>query len=161
MSRPDRIALLILVSLAIPTTSRLCHRATASEFDPCSLLTAEEVAATTKAPSVTATRLDEKQCRYQDPNELMNQITVQASSHGAATYFAGMDLASRLLASSFGTSGTSPGPKVGDASTFWSVGQMFTARRGDAYVTIDMRGSNGDNESVGPALAAKVLERMH
>ncbi len=123
-------------------------------FDPCSLLTPEEVGAAIAAPSVVRLQLDEKRCQFSQPDKY-NILIVEAAPHGAGTYFAGTSLAFRLM----GTT-ASPGPAVGDASFFWILDIMFTARRGDAYVTIDMRGTEGDKRAIGPALAARVLQRM-
>lgn len=162
MTRIQRLALIALLILVVPLAMRLSHRV--DPFDPCSVLRSDEIAAAIGAPTVVANRLDEKQCRYRDPGGVRpgrwNLLTVEAAPHGAGVAFTGFTLARRLLAGASGYTGMSAGPPVGDASTFWAVGQMFSARRGDAYVTIDMRAARGDHAVIGPTLAAKALERM-
>ncbi len=51
-------------------------------------------------------------------------------------------------------------PKVGDASYATAMGNVFYARKGDAYVGIDMRAATVPVNTVGPELARRALAKM-
>ena len=51
-------------------------------------------------------------------------------------------------------------PKVGDASYATAMGNLFYARKGDAFVTIDMRAAAVPVNTVDPKLARSALALM-
>ncbi|MDE3178875.1 MAG: hypothetical protein KGM47_04365 [Acidobacteriota bacterium] len=124
-----------------------------ASFDPCSLLTNDEVAAAIHADAVDAHRQDGSHCVYKARGHF-NMLIVEAARQGADGVFSGLKIANGLMG------GSNQGPKVGDESMFWAMGVMFSARRGNGYVTIDMRAANTQSSVAGPELAAKALTRM-
>jgi len=98
-----------------------------------------------KVESAKAT--DDTHCMY-------GPIILEADWSGADSQFAGGQAANSMM----GDSGKTR--KVGDASYSTAMGNMFYARKGDAYVGIDMRAAAVDVKTAGPALAEKALARM-
>jgi hypothetical protein len=126
----------------------------ASTHDPCGLLTKADLEAVTHKPVADVTKVDDTHCAYGPKGGGMETITVEAAWTGADTQFQGGALASSLMHDS------EKAPKVGDASYAIAMGNVFYARKGDAYVGIDMRASTVPVNTVGPELARRALARM-
>ena len=152
----------VIVELPRPLLPRLvislalaAHQsAVAGPFDPCSLLTSGEVATAIQASAVESQHSDSSHCMYR-AKDGFNVLIVEAGGHGADSVFSGLRAGNALIGGSEKVS------KVGDESISWAMGQEFSARNGDAYVTIDMRGmTKGQTSVVGPQLAQKALARL-
>jgi len=166
MPRPLLPRLVISLSLAACFVALGCNRqgsssngaqqsAAAGPFDACSLLTNDEVAAAIHAVAVESQPDDSSHCVYRAKDAGLNALIVEAGRQGADSVFAGLRTGSALIG------GSEKAPKVGDESISWAMGQEFSARKGDAYVTIDMRGmTKGQTSVVGPQLAQKALARL-
>ncbi len=155
-----------LVALALSGIQIRPHSAAAGSPDPCSLLSAEEVAAVIGASALEALPLSDRQCRYQPTWEISagrwNFLTIEAAPQGANGKFAAAFVAASNMHAPPGFIDASSRPPVGDGS-FFEGGPFpiaFYARRGDAYVEIDMRALTGNHSVMGPILAAKALDRL-
>ena len=165
LPRPLLPRLVISLALAACFAALGCNRqgspsgeahqsAVAGPFDPCSLLTSGEVATAIQASAVESQHSDSSHCMYR-AKDGFNVLIVEAGGHGADSVFSGLRAGNALIGGSEKVS------KVGDESISWAMGQEFSARNGDAYVTIDMRGmTKGQTSVVGPQLAQKALARL-
>ncbi|MFN2528934.1 MAG: hypothetical protein ABR584_09500 [Candidatus Baltobacteraceae bacterium] len=115
--------------------------------DPCALLTTSEVSLVLKKHVGSGKATDETHCMY-------GPIILEAAWSGADAQFSGGQAANSMMGDSEKTR------KVGDASYSSAMGNMFYARKGDAYVGIDMRAAAVDVKTAGPTLAEKALARM-
>ena len=140
-------------SAGTKTTQSHDSSATASH-DPCSLLTKADVEAVTHKPVAEVARVDDTHCAYGPKRGGLGVITVEASWTGAGTQFQAGGIANALMHDS------EKSPKVGDASYATAMGNLFYARKGDAYVGIDMRAAAVPVNTVGPELARRALARM-
>ncbi len=122
--------------------------------DPCALLTIGEVSSILHVKIVKAQRADQTHCVYSPASGAMNTLTVEASWKDADTAFAGYKAGNRMI----GAGGKAP--KIGDQSFYGAMGQMLYARKGDAYIAIDMRAVIADTKTVGPILAQKAVSRL-
>ena len=125
----------------------------ASAHDPCALLTTADVAAVIKKPVETAQHVDDTHCMYK-PKNSVGGIILEAAWSGADAQFAGGVQANSMMGDQ------EKSAKVGDASYSTAMGNVYYARKGDAYVGVDMRAAAVPVETVGPALATKALARM-
>ena len=148
---------LLAVVLALTACS---HRddssasATTVAHDPCGLLTKAEVEAVTHKPVADVARVDDTHCAYGPKGGGLGVITVEAAWSGADTQFQAGSIASSLMHDAEKT------PKVGDASYAIAMGNVFYARKGDAYVGIDMRAAVVPVSVVGPELARRALAKL-
>jgi hypothetical protein len=122
--------------------------------DPCSLLTKADVEAVTHKPVADVAHVDETHCAYGPKGGGLGVITVEAAWAGAGTQFQAGSIAGSLMRD------RPKAPKVGDASYAAAMGNLFYARKGDAYVAIDMRAAAVPVNTVGPELARRALARM-
>ncbi|MDP9017707.1 MAG: hypothetical protein M3N19_05255 [Candidatus Eremiobacteraeota bacterium] len=122
--------------------------------DPCALLSKSQVSAAIHKPVEAANATDDTHCLYGPKGGGMNSIIVEASWTGADAQFQGGQAANSMMGD------TSKAPKVGDASYATAMGNLFYARKGDAYVGIDMRAAAVNVKEVGPALARQALAKM-
>ena len=147
-------AALLAGLLLVTACSRGQDSSSASAHDPCGLLTKADVEAVTHKPVADVTKVDDAHCAYGPKGGGMETITVEASWTGADTQFQAGALASSLMHDA------EKAPKVGDASYAIAMGNVFYARKGDAYVGIDMRAATVPVNTVGPELARRALARM-
>ena len=126
----------------------------ATTHDPCAVLTKADVEAVTHKPVADVTKVDETHCAFGPKGGGVGVITVEAAWSGAETQFQAGGIASSLMHD------TEKAPKVGDASYATAMGNVFYARKGDAYVGIDMRAATVPVNVVGPELARRALARM-
>ncbi len=136
------------------TTTQTTEAKSAASHDPCSLLTKADVEAVTHKPVADVTNVDETHCAYGPKGGGLGVITVEAAWSGADAQFQGGSIASSLMHDS------EKAPKVGDASYAIAMGNVFYARKGDAYVGIDMRAATVPVNTVGPELARRALAKM-
>ncbi len=122
--------------------------------DPCSVLTKADVEAVTHKSVADVSHVDDTHCAYGPKGGGPDVITVEAAWSGADTQFQAGGIASSLMHDS------EKAPKVGDASYATAMGNLFYARKGDAYVAIDMRAATVPVKTVGPELARRALARM-
>ncbi len=127
---------------------------TTATHDPCSLLTKADVEAVTHKPVADVAHIDDTHCAYGPKGGGLGVITVEAAWSGAGTQFQAGGIASSLMHDA------QKAPKVGDASYATAMGNLFYARKGDAYVAIDMRAAALPVNIVGPELARRALARM-
>jgi hypothetical protein len=125
-----------------------------SAHDPCSLLTKADVEAVTHKPVAAVASVDETHCAYGPKGGGPDVITVEAAWSGADAQFQAGGIASSLMHDA------EKAPKVGDASYATAMGNVFYARKGNAYVAIDMRAATVPVKTVGPELARRALSRM-
>ncbi len=136
------------------TTTQTTDANASASHDPCSLLTKADVEAVTHKPVADVANVDETHCAYGPKGGGLGVITVEAAWSGADTQFQAGGIASSLMHD------TEKAPKVGDASYATAMGNLFYARKGDAYVGIDMRAAAVPVNTVGPELARRALARM-
>jgi hypothetical protein len=136
------------------TTTRSRDVSAATSHDPCSLLTKADVEAVTHKPVADVATVDDTHCAYGPKGGGLGVITVEAAWSGADTQFQAGAVANSLMHDS------EIAPKVGDASYATAMGNLFYARKGDAYVAIDMRAAAVPVNTVGPELARRALARM-
>ena len=136
------------------TTTQTAGANAPAAHDPCSLLTKADVEAVTHKPVADVAHVDETHCAYGPKGGGLGVITVEAAWSGAGTQFQAGSVASSLMHDS------EKAPKVGDASYATAMGNLFYARKGDAYVAIDMRAATVPVNVVGPELARRALARM-
>jgi hypothetical protein len=136
-----------------PNATPLAH-AQKQAGDPCSLLTTAEVSSALHAKITKAQRSDETHCVYSPASGGINTLTLEASWKDADTAFAGSKAGNSMIG------GGSKAPKIGDDSFYGAMGQLLYARKGDAYVVIDMRGVTADTKTVGPQLARIAVSRL-
>jgi len=122
--------------------------------DPCSLLTKADVEAVTHKAVAAVTPVDATHCAYGPKGGGAGIITVEAAWSGAGTQFRAGAMANTMMHDA------EKAPKVGDASYSTAMGNLFYARKGDAYVAIDMRAAAVPVNAVGPELARRALTRM-
>ncbi len=122
--------------------------------DPCSLLTKADVEAVTHKAVADVAHVDDTHCAYGPKGGGLGVITVEAAWSGADAQFQAGGIASSLMHDS------EKAPKVGDASYATAMGNLFYARKGDAYVAIDMRAAAVPVGAVGPELARRALTRI-
>ena len=127
---------------------------TSAVHDPCSLLTKADVEAVTHKPVAAVAKIDATHCAYGPKGGGPDVITVEAAWSGADTQFQAGGIASSLMHDS------EKAPRVGDASYATAMGNLFYARKGDAYVGIDMRAAAVPVKTVGPELARRALARI-
>ena len=118
------------------------------------MLTKDDVEAVTHKPVADVSHLDDTHCAYGPKGGGLGVITVEAAWSGADTQFQAGGIANSLMHDS------EKAPKVGDASYATAMGNLFYARKGDAYVGIDMRAAAVPVNTVGPELARRALTRM-
>jgi hypothetical protein len=123
---------------------------------PCSLLTSAEVGAALGVPVLQVSHVPPDRCEYRGKGAL-ETIFVEASQSGADAQFKGGEIADALM----GLSRSSGAPKVGDDSYWEAMGNVLYARKGGAYVGIDMRAAAVKTRIIGPRLASLALSRMH
>lgn len=126
-----------------------------SSYFPCSLLTRGEVSSALGVPVLEVDRVPPNRCEYRGKGALEN-IFVEASQTGADTQFEAGRIADTLM----GQAQTKRAPKVGDDSYWEAMGNVLYARKGDAYVAIDMRAAAVKTQVVGPRLASLALSRI-
>ena len=126
----------------------------AASHDPCSLLTKADVEAVTHRSVAEVSHVDDAHCAYGPKGGGLGVITLEAAWSGADTQFQAGSIASSLMRD------REKAPKVGDASYATAMGNLFYARKGDAYVAIDMRAAAVPVNTVGPELARRALARM-
>jgi len=136
------------------TTSQTSAANESARHDPCSLLTKSDVEAVTHKPVADVAKADETHCAYGPKGGGLGIITVEAAWSGADTQFQAGSIANSLMHDG------EKAPKVGDASYATAMGNLFYARKGDAYVGIDMRAAAVPVNTVGPELARRALARM-
>lgn len=136
------------------TTTQTRDVKTTAAHDPCSVLTKADVQSVTGKPVSDVSKTDDTHCAYGSPKAALGMIIVEASWSGADTQFQAGGMANAMMHDS------TKAPKVGDASYSTAMGQLFYARKGDAYVGIDMRGAMVPAGTTGPALARRALARM-
>jgi hypothetical protein len=141
-------------SSSTTTTTQRSESSAATSHDPCSLLTKADVEAVTHKPVADVSHVDDTHCAYGPKNGGLGIITVEAAWSGADTQFQAGSIASSLMHDA------EHAPKVGDASYATAMGNLFYARKGDAYVGIDMRAASVPVKTVGPELARRALSRM-
>jgi len=122
----------------------------------CSLLTPSEVGAALGVPVLHEYRVPPNRCEYRGKGPL-ESIFVEASQTGADAQFEGEKLADTLM----GVSQAKSDVKIGDDSQWEAMGTVLYARKGDAYVGIDMRAAAVKTRIVGPHLATLALSRIH
>lgn len=118
-----------------------------TSYFPCSLLTFQEVAASQGEQMQGAQPVPPDQCQYlgQDPMDL---VTVKAAKSGAKA----------LFQSEKSQATGAPITDVGDEA-FW-VQSALWVRKGDAYVTIDMKQAPGDQQGGGLKLGRIAAGRL-
>ncbi len=136
------------------TTTQTTDAKSAASHDPCSLLTKADVEAVTHKAVADVAHVDDTHCAYGPKGGGLGVITVEAAWSGAGTQFQAGSIASSLMHDA------EKAPKVGDASYATAMGNLFYARKGDAYVAIDMRAATVPVNVVGPELARRALARM-
>lgn len=136
------------------TTTQSRDASAVAGHDPCSLLTKADVEAVTHKPVADVARVDDTHCAYGPKRGGLGVITVEAAWNGAGTQFRAGSIAGSLMHDA------ERAPKVGDASYAAAMGNVFYARKGDAYVGIDMRAAAVPVLKVGPELARRALARM-
>ncbi|HEY0382696.1 MAG TPA: hypothetical protein VGC72_10885 [Candidatus Elarobacter sp.] len=136
------------------TATQTRDSSAAASHDPCSLLTKADVEAVTHKPVADVSHVDDTHCAYGPKSGGLGVITVEAAWSGAGTQFQAGGIANSLMHDAEGA------PKVGDASYATALGNLFYARKGDAYVGIDMRAAAVPVKTVGPELARRALARM-
>jgi hypothetical protein len=141
-------------STATTTSTESRDTSASASHDPCSLLTKADVEAVTHKPVADVAHIDDTHCAYGPKGGGMGVITVEASWTGAGTQFHAGAMANTLMHDS------EKAPSVGDASYSTAMGNLFYARKGDAYVAIDMRAATVPVNVVGPELARRALARM-
>lgn len=158
MNSLGRISIAALCALAIAGCSakRTAGAASADTYLPCSLLTQSEVSASLRVPVLRVYHVPPNRCEYRGKGPL-ESIFVEASQTGADTQFNGIKLADTLM----GVTPAKSAPTVGDDSYWEAMGTVLYARKGDAYVGIDMRAASVKTKIVGPRLASLALSRIH
>jgi len=136
------------------TTTQTTDANASAAHDPCSVLTKADVEAVTHKPVADVAKVDETHCAYGPKGGGLGVITVEAAWSGADTQFQAGGAASALMHDA------EKAPKVGDASYASAMGNLFYARKGDAYVGIDMRAAVVPVHVVGPELARRALAKM-
>ncbi len=152
MPRRCNAVLALLVSVLV--LAGCSHSGESAAHDPCSLLTKADVEAVTHKPVADVAKVDETHCAYGPKGGGLGVITVEAAWSGADAQFQAGGIASSLMHDS------EKAPKVGDASYATAMGNLFYARKGDAYVAIDMRAAAVPVKAVGPELARRALTRI-
>jgi hypothetical protein len=123
-----------------------------SSYVPCGVLTKEEVASVIGESVSNVQEVPPDRCRYFGANPA-DFITVKASQTGANTLFEGADLAWKMMQVK-----QAPSAGIGDES-YWD-GYIIWARKGDAFVSIDMRFSPVNVTPAGTKLASLALSRL-
>lgn len=123
--------------------------------DPCGLLTKADVEAVTHKPVAEVAQVDQTHCSYGPKGGGLNTITVEVAWSGADTQFQAGGMANTLMHDT-----EKQPPKVGDASYATAMGNVFYARKRDAYVGIDMRAATVPVNTVGPELARRALAKL-
>ncbi len=155
--RPEILAALLAGALVVAGCSNrddASSSSAATAHDACSLLTKADVEAVTHKPVADVAQVDDTHCAYGPKGGGLGTITVEAAWSGADTQFQAGGIASSLMHDA------EKAPKVGDASYATAMGNLFYARKGDAYVAIDMRAATVPVNVVGPELARRALARM-
>ena len=142
------------LSTAATTSSETRGATASSTHDPCSLLTKADVEAVTHKPVAAVAHMDDTHCAYGPKGGGTGVITVEASWTGAGTQFKAGGMANTLMHDA------EKAPKVGDASYSTAMGNLFYARKGEAYVAIDMRAATVPVKTVGPELARRALTKL-
>ncbi len=141
-------------STSTTTTTETRDASAATSHDPCGLLTKADVEAVTHKPVAEMAKVDDTHCSYGPKSGGIDTITVEAAWSGADTQFKAGGMANTLMHDS------EKAPKIGDASYSTAMGNVFYARKGDAYVGIDMRAATVPVNTVGPELARRALAKM-
>lgn len=132
------------------------HGQSAGYF-PCSLLTAQEVAAQINEPVAQVTQLPPDSCRYLGQNPV-DFIIVRASETGGQTLFQGTRLGASLIGINKQQQGSAG---VGDDSYWAGVNQnVIWVRKGDAYFSINMATAPVDQHAVALKLAQVAVTRL-
>jgi len=147
------LSTLVFALLFLPLVA-CTHSAANVAKDPCSLLTTAEVGAAVGKSLAGAAATDARHCYYSPDAVGSGQLIVEANWTDADVQFAGGQMANSILGA------TEKAPKVGDASYSTAMGNVFYARKGAAYVGIDMRAAAVEVRVIGPKLAAMALARM-
>lgn len=159
MKKSGALATAALCAIAFAGCAAMHRSAAAATRDgyfPCSLLTPGEVSAALGVPVQHVYHVPPNRCEYRGRGPL-ETLFVEASQTGASTQFQGEKIADTLM-------GVAPEPaaaNVGDESSWEALGNVLYARKGDAYVGIDMRAAAVKTRIIGPRLASLALSRIH
>lgn len=155
MNRTGLIVAAICVAALGGCAAKHASAASADGYLPCSVLTRQEVSAALGVPVLNVYHVPPNRCEYRGKGAL-ESIFVEASSTGADVQFEGGKIADTLM----GVAQSKPVEKIGDDSYWEAMGNVLYARKGDAYVGIDMRAAAVKTSVVGPRLASLALSRI-